>query len=223
MLTMGVGAAAWLYISAAQSCTCRLYTAVSREDLPSLYRMWSARKTLAELERRIAEVQGVFTEDWAAAADLQALGPVQAGGPPGAAGETPGTARSRTWVTDIFVASLFADALITMFEMRSPSAWLADVSVAMTVAQVSSAIGIFVQKYRGSLRSGMQKLAIATMLFIGGITYALMIGDTFAAARAGQRGVAVETRPRSGILRPIYSAGAALLALAGFVLSFKPE
>jgi len=46
------------------------------------------------------------------------------------------------------------------------------------------------------------------------------LSETFALL---QRGVAVETRPRSGILRPIYSAGAALLALAGFVLSFKPE
>jgi hypothetical protein len=217
-------AAAWLYLSTQESCTCRLYTAVSREDLPSLYRMWSARKALAEIERRIAEVQGVFTEDWAEAADARALGPMPAGDRSAASTHPPAPARRRTWVSDIFLASLFADAVITMIEMRSPSSRLADVSVAMTVAQIAGAIGIFVQRHRRILRVGMQRLAIAALLFIGGITYAQMIGDSFAAARAGRRGpVALQPHPRSDAVRRIYSEGAALLAIAGFVLSFKPE
>ncbi len=216
--------AGWIYISAAQSCICRLYTAVSREDLPSLYRMWTARKALAELEQRIAQVQGVFTQDWAEAVDVRALGPTEAADRHGAAGHWPAAARSRTWVSDIFLASLFADAVITTILMRSPSSWLANVSVALTVVQIASAIGVFVQKHRGILRTGMQRLAIVALLFIGGITYAQMIGDAVDAARAGKRGpVAVRPRPRSGIVRPIYSGGVALLAIAGFVLSFKPE
>ena len=216
--------AAWIYISAAQSCTCRLYTAVSREDLPSIYRMWMARKALAELEQRIAQVQGVFTEDRAEAVDMRALGPAEAAGQHAATGRRPAAARSRTRVSDIFLASLFADAVVTALQMRSPSSWLADVSVALTVVQIASAVWIFVQKYRGTLRTGMQRLAIVALLFIGGITYAQMIGDAVDVALAGKRGpVAVRARPRSGIVRPIYSGGAALLAIAGFVLSFKPE
>ena len=223
-LLLGALTSAWIYISAAQSCTCRLYTAVSREDLPSLYRMWTARKALAEIERRIAEVQGVFTEDWAEAADSRALGPMQAADRSAASNHPPAPARRRTWVSDIFLASLFADAVITMIEMRAPSSWLADVSVALTVAQIAGAIGIFVQRHRGILRVGMQRLAITALLFIGGITYAQMIGDSFAAARAGRRGpVALQPHPRSEAVRRIYSGGAALLAIAGFVLSFKPE
>lgn len=216
--------AAWIYISMAQSCTCRLYTAVSREDLPSLYRRWTARKALAEMEQRIAQVQGVFTEDWAEAVDVRALGPAETASHPAAAGFRPAAARPRTWVSDIFLASLFADAGITLWLMRAPIPWLADVSVALTVVQIASAIGIFVQRYRGILRIGMQRLAIVAMLFIGGMTYAQMVGDAVDAAFAGKRGpIAVRPRPRSGIVRPIYSGGAALLAIAGFVLSFKPE
>ena len=80
------------------------------------------------------------------------------------------------------------------------------------------------QKYRGILRTGMQRLAIVALLFIGGITYAQMIADAMNVALAGRRGpMAIRARPRSGIVRPIYSGGAALLAIAGFVLSFKPE
>lgn len=224
-LLLAALAAGWIYVSAAQSCTCRLYTAVSREDLPSLYRMWTARKALAELERRIAEVQGVFTEAWAEAADTRALGPPAAVGDtlPGASGESI-VARSRNWVSDIFLASLFADAVITTILMRSQTAWLADLSVLLTVVQVATAIGIFVEKRRGILRTGMQRLAIVALLFIGGTTYAQMIADAVDAAFAGRRGaIAVRARPRSGMVRPIYSGGVALLAIAGFVLSFKPE
>jgi len=224
-LVLAAFAAVWIYISAAQGCTCRLYTAVSREDLPSIYRMWTARKALAELEQRISQVQGVFTEDWAAAADMRVLGPAQtAPSFPTAPGQQPAAARSRTWVSDIFLASLFADAVVTVFQIRSPSAWLADVSVALTVMQIASAIWIFVQKHRGILRAGMQRLAIVALLFIGGTTYAQMVGDAVDAAFAGKLGPAVvRPRPRSGIVRPIYSGGVALLAIAGFVLSFKPE
>jgi hypothetical protein len=214
--------AGWTYVAAAQSCTCRLYTAVSREDLPSIYRMWTARKALAELERRIAQVQGIFTEDWAETVDMRALGPAELASRHATDGRT--AAVARTWVSDIFLASLFADAVIAMLPMRSPMSWLATVSVALTVVQIASAIGIFVQKYRGILRIGMQRLAIAALLFIGGITYAQMIGDAMNAALAGRRRpVAVPARLRTGIVRPIYSGGAALLAIAGFVLSFKPE
>jgi hypothetical protein len=225
-LVLGVLAVAWIYISAEQSCTCRLYTAVSREDLPSIHRMWTARKALAELERQIAQVQGVFTEDWTEAVDVRAIGPSGMGAVAGVAGAAQSTAdgHNRTWVSDIFVASLLADAAVTYFEMRSPVSWMADVSVALTVVQIATAIGIFVQKHRGRLRTGMQRLAIVALLFIGGLTYAQMIGDAVDAARTGQRGpVALRARPRSGIVRPIYSGGAALLAIAGFVLSFKPE
>jgi len=214
----------WIYISLAQSCTCRLYTAVSREDLASVYRMWTARKALTELEQRIAQVQGVFTENWAEAVEMRALGPPELASPHATSGRPPAAARSRTWVSDIFLSSLFADAVAAYYLTRSPISWLADVSVALTVVQVASAIGIFVQKYRGILRTGMQRLAIVALLFIGGITYAQMIADAMHGALAGRRGpMAIRARPRSGIVRPIYSGGAALLAIAGFVLSFKPE
>jgi hypothetical protein len=216
--------AAWIYVSAAQSCTCRLYTAVSREELPSIYRMWTARKALGELEQNIAKVQGVFTESWAEAVDLRALGPAVPAGTLAAIGRRSVTAHSRTWVSDIFLASLFADAVVTALQIESRSPWLANLSMPLTVVQMASAIGIFVQRYRGTLRIGMQRLAIAALLFIGGITYAQMIGDAMNAAMAGRRGpVVVRARPRSGLVRPIYSGGAALLAIAGFVLSFKPE
>ena len=40
----------WIYISAVDSCRCRIYTAVSSEELPSLYRTWTARRFLEKVE-----------------------------------------------------------------------------------------------------------------------------------------------------------------------------
>ena len=59
--------ATWIAISAASSCRCRLYTAVSRDDLPSLYRTWTARKFLNQVKPSIDRVQGVVDAGWAEA------------------------------------------------------------------------------------------------------------------------------------------------------------
>jgi hypothetical protein len=52
-----------LVIALRHSCRCVVQTAVSREELPSLYRVWTAKKALGRLRDKIAEVQGVVPED----------------------------------------------------------------------------------------------------------------------------------------------------------------
>ncbi len=59
--------AAWLGISMAAGCRCRLYTAVSKDDLPSIFRTWTARRFLRRLQPLIAQVQGTVDAGWAEA------------------------------------------------------------------------------------------------------------------------------------------------------------
>jgi hypothetical protein len=219
-LSLALLTAVWIYVCAAHSCTCRLYTAVSREDLPSLYRTWTARKALAELEQRIAQVQGTFTESWAEAADFRPLGPggaaVQA-----RAGSRRVAMRSRTLASDIFLASIFADAVAVMWNVPAKPL-LTGLSAGLTALQLASAIWIFVQHHRGILRTAIQRLAMVALLFIGGVAYVGMLVDSLAAARAGaQRPIVTSSHPLSPRIRPVYSAGLALLAIVGVVLSFK--
>ena len=214
-------AACWIYISAAHSCTCRLYTAVSREDLPSLYRIWTARKVVADLERRIAQAQGVFIESWADAAELCSPGPPDTPGhaAPGGRSVAP---RSRTLASDLFLASLFADAIATGFEIGAPSAFLTVVSAGLTALQLAGAIWIFVQHSRGVLSTAMQRFAIATLVLIGGDLYVQAFVESIQATLAGRRGaVALHAFAHSETARPIYIAGMLLLGLTGLVLSFK--
>lgn len=52
-----------LILSLRYSCRCYIQTAVSREELPSLLRTWSAQKALERIRSRIAEVQGELPEE----------------------------------------------------------------------------------------------------------------------------------------------------------------
>ena len=174
------------------------------------------------MEQRIAQVQGVFTQSWTDAAEYRSPGPAGAADPSSPGGRSV-LARSRTLATDIFLASLFADAIAVLLDLRSPNALLSGLSAGLTVVQLASAIWIFVQHNRGLLRTAMQRLAIAALVFVGAVTYAQAFADSFEAAMAGARRapMAITSHPLSGAIRPIYCGGVVLLGIAGLVLSFQ--
>ncbi len=177
----------WIYVCYARSCRCRIYTAVSSDDLPSIYRMSTARKFLAEVGPRIQQVQGVLEGDWAEAVENRDVGPpgttlpipsddrfiLPANLAVPVAVPSPSTgANSRTVVSDVFVASLFADALLNLATLHSLTRTIQWIWYALAFVQIGGAVLIFVQRHRGILKAGMQKLAIATLIAMG-ISYYL--------------------------------------------------
>ena len=52
-----------LILSLGYSCRCHIQTAVTREELPSLYRIWNARKALNRIRAKITEAQGTLAGD----------------------------------------------------------------------------------------------------------------------------------------------------------------
>ena len=223
---------AWIYFCAASSCTCRIITAVSRDDLPSLYRNWTVRRFLAQVEPRIAQVQGVVEGNWAEEVEARHLGPPLANvaAPEGASAATPAPAlnRKRTIATDIFVASLFAHALYTFLTLHSISNAAQWLGYGLAVVQLGLAIVIFFQYRRHILRSGMQTLAIVVLLAAGGGYYASQIIYGIATATSpGSQIVAdpkvLATQPAYILLRQAEAAVAVALGIAGVVLSVMPN
>ena len=163
--------AAWLYVSAACSCTCRIYTAVSRDEFRSVYRTWTARRFLREVEPRIAEAQGVLEGDWAEALESRTVGPPgSALSPPetrspGAAPQHP--MRARTLVSDVFIGSLFAGAAVNAALLAYSGPALQWTGYALNLVEVAAACAIFVQAHRKQIKPAMQKLAIATLVSWG--------------------------------------------------------
>jgi len=217
----------WLYVSYFHSCSCRIYTAVSRDDLPSIYRTWTARKFLSEVEPRIRQVQGVLQGNWAEAVEERTVGPSLAseGAPAARPPVLPGATRSRTRASDIFVGSLFAEAALNLLTLHSMARTIEWIGYALAFVEIGSAIVIFLQHHRGILRAGMQRLAIATLIVMGMVYY---IHQIIAGIALGNRPVlpdpsVLATLPGNLVLRQVYAGVCLILGLVGAALALMPE
>ncbi len=218
MIAAGLGlVAVWLYVSVTCSCTCRIYTAVSRDEIRSVYRRWTARRFLSEVEPKIGEVQGVLEGDWPGALEHRDVGPPGSTLPlPGAtlppADSTP--ARTRTLVSDLLIVSLLADALAHTALLFSTGPVLQWTAYALNIVQLAAACAIFVQASRRRLQPPMQKLAIATLVTLGGLYYA----RSFVASMAGTN---MFDAPAARIFHEVEIGANVLLAMIGLAILFN--
>jgi hypothetical protein len=214
-------AGTWLAISIAASCRCRLYTAVSKDDLPSLYRTWTARRFLRQVQPRIEEVQGVAAAGWVEAERGDA-GPAAARALPVA---TPprAAARSHTLASDLFVLGLFVASLVGMTTADSvDTAWFRANSF-LALLQLAGAIATLIQSYRGGLGRAMRRIAIASLVLTGVLFYAQTFAFTFVnAARLSEVYRAFAAIPRSlVVVRQAAHGVGLLLAFAGGVIILR--
>jgi hypothetical protein len=214
--------AVWIYISAAQSCRCRIYTAVSSDELPSVYRLWTARKFLAEVEPLIAQTQGTIQGEWAAAAEERTVGPARpaslAAAPPAA------VLPSRGLASDLFLVSLFMDALVRLAPLHPRLAnWL---PIAIELETVATAVAVLVQYNRGRLRAGMHRVAVASLIAFGILYYvqgmSTGISASMTAARTGKRTIALSYQ--QGRVEQQVGAGIdAILLVVGLLISMRQD
>jgi hypothetical protein len=215
----------WAYVSGRESCRCRIYTAVSGDELPSVYRMWTARKFLAAVEPLIAQTQGTIEGEWAVAAEERVVGPalgtVAAGGP---AEPEPARLPRRGLASDLFLASLFADALAKVAPLpASIASWL---PFAMELLNVVGAVGVIVQYNRGRLRAGMHRVAVASLIAFGMFYYVqsmtVGISASLTAAKTGKRTTAMAF-PRSRLAEQAGAGIDAILIIVGLIVSLRED
>lgn len=224
LVTLGL-AGVWVYVSAAQSCRCRIYTAVSADELPSVYRIWTARKFLTAVEPLIAQTQGTIEGEWAMAAEQRAVGPAPAAvAPPGTAEAQPAVLPRRALASDLFLASLAADGLAKILPLPAPLAnWLPFV---MELLTVTGAVAVIVQHNRGRLRAGMNQVAIASLIAFG-LVYYIQSGTagvtaTLTAARTGKRSVTTAF-PQSRLAEETGAGIDAILIIVGLIASLRKD
>jgi hypothetical protein len=235
-------AAVWVYLSAAQSCRCRIYTAVSGDELPSVYRLWTARKFLAQVEPLIAQTQGTIAGEWAAAAEERTVGPPLAGGGPWVA---PAVATSnapsgyptattvepaqggpprRTFATDLFLISLCADAVVKLAPLPPAlNSWLPFIMPLVTIA---GAVTVIVLHHRGRLKIGMNRVAVASLVAFGLLYYVQSLSAGIAAgvtaAKTGKQTVTVPF-PRSKVAQQAGAGFDAILVIVGLIVSLLDD
>jgi len=201
----GVAAAlviAWVVVSGFFSCRCRIYTAVSREELPSIYRVWTARKFLDRLTPHIAQVQGAVDPNWAELA--QELEPAQAS-PFAALTADPlrSDARVHTMAADVLIATLFLSGLADLLLLRSTAGPATQEQLVSALALIVESVILFAQYQRGMLRAPMRNLAIATMFSVGAMYYVKQMMFSF--YQGMQQGAA-----KTAVKIPFFFSGSAL-------------
>ena len=201
---IGVAALAywWIYVSAFRSCRTRIYTAVSSEELPSLYRLRTAERFLSRVEPYVIQAQGAVEGNWAEAVEDQQVGPLPEGrvaiAMPGAAAPEPAPSPlgkpARTPVSILFVASLLLGGLAELLTLGARGAAPRYILMGFLLMQIAGAVGSIVQNYLGGLRAGVRNLAIVALACVGVWYYAVLMGGSMAAAldraaklRAGRR------------------------------------
>jgi len=155
----------WLAISVTAGCRCRLYTAVSRDDLPSLFRTWTARSFLRKVQPRIEEVQGAVGASWTEA-ERGYAGPALAAWAPREAPRNAATA-GHTPASDLFVLSLVVSSIVGLATVHSPALIWNRVNTGLNLVQLAAAVVVLVQHSRGILGRAMQRIAAASMLLTG--------------------------------------------------------
>jgi hypothetical protein len=204
--------AAWLSVSVMAGCRCRLYTAVSRDDLPSLFRTWTARRFLQHVQPRIEQVQGMVDPGWAEAERTNA-GPVVAAMAPmepkaGAA------APRRTMASDLFALALIISSAVGLATMHSRDTFWHSVNTGLTLVQLAAAVVVLMQYYRGQLQKTMQRMAVVSLVLTGVTFYVQTFSFAFfSVARINQDAAAIAT------LRPIVVVNQVIYAME-FLLGF---
>jgi hypothetical protein len=217
---------AWVYVSAACSCTCRIYTAVSRDELPSVYRTWVAKRFLRAIGPKITAVQGERDAGFAEAIESSSIGPRPAAALESArpdfdpAPDSTAPAAIQRTPFYVLLAALFLDglmhALVLYRAVRIPPLF----SNLLALLVVSAAIVVLVLSQRSRPPRLQQKLAIATLVAMGMATYIRMVAiGAIAGARAAVTKQAIAIDYSGGRLGgEIEMVITLLLSLAGLLM-----
>jgi hypothetical protein len=181
----------WLYVSTARSCTCRIYTAVSGDELPSVYRTWVASKFLRAVEPQITAVQGALEGAWTEAVGSQNVGPRETLPPQSAEAEidrgpaSTSAARTHAASYSFLLATLFFDSLWHALALYHPFPWASVVSNLLALLVIGGAILVLVRNHRRRVPPAQQRLAIAALIAMGLVYYVrLTVVGALAGAKA---------------------------------------
>jgi hypothetical protein len=223
-LLWGMAAAlviAWVVISAFFSCRCRIYTAVSREELPSIYRVWTARKFLDRLTPHIAQVQGAVDPNWVEFAPESEAAPASPLAGVAAGSLRPG-ARLHTPAADLLVLTLWAAGAADLLLLHSTSGPTNTEQVVASVALMVESVVLFVQYHQGKLRVPMRNLGISAMIAVG-IRYYInvFIFSFYAGMQQGSKELKIPFfASGSALTRGIDAAICIILGLVGLGIIF---
>src|SRR5262249_10572074 len=80
-------------------------------------------------------------------------------------------ARSRTLTSDLFVATLLADAVVNALTLHNSANSVQWIMYALSVGKMGTAILVVIQRFAGTIGAGMQRRAVVSLLVMGLLYY----------------------------------------------------
>jgi hypothetical protein len=213
--------ATWVYFSAMCSCTCRIHTAVSQDRLPSVYRIWTARRFLRALEPHLSGAQGPLEQPLP---DLETvrIGPAEVVAASVTPPPLPPPPRRSVPAFYLLVGCLFANALWNWLDVRRIVHTSSLVPNLMVLFEIAAAIVILAQRQGRAFGAGRQIFAIVTLIGTGLFFYGRMLWTAVAAGIQASARQPVNTAPILRASAQFDLAVALLLGVAGLaVLVFE--
>ena len=187
LIAGGIGAGIFFIIVLINSIlgptsTCRIRTAVQSEELPSLCRLWRARKVLRILRAKIEEAQGALSQEDVAANHTEILtGETQAKDPPRLSPLPPEPVHH---CAGGFHAGLFyftlADGVLSVIEIFVRSKVVDELSACFTLGGFVCMVVALVKQRRSDLPSRLKNLtwvalAYAVVTIVAGTIYGVVL------------------------------------------------
>jgi hypothetical protein len=214
----------WLVFSFFFSCSCRLYTAVSNDPLPSLYRTWTARKFLDEVQPWIDEAQGTLEANWAEAIESHAPGPAAAAPATSSDSVAAPALQTHTAACLVLVVTLLAQSTLTLLTLHSVSNLIGWILTGLSLVQIVSAILVLIERHRRILRAAMQRVAIAVLVVQGLVYYIVTVSAAFAnpGSYVGDAAFSRFMLPQFVLVREIAAGVYIVLAVIALVIIVQP-
>jgi hypothetical protein len=217
----------WLYLSIKESCRCRVYTAVSQEELLSIRRPWKARKLLAEMTPLIEAAQGTLPAGWKESlATDQPIEIGQTAAKPGQVSVPAERAESRSGrlaASVVLVACLLLDVVQTSWDLQRAEPMPNWIGSLLALLEAAAAVWVLIQN-RG-IDVSLQRLGAAVLIFLGlayyGQTGITVVAQMQAQARTKRPLQAAEIRLTSAhrSYMEIYIGGCCVLAITCALLT----
>lgn len=224
----------WAYISALHSCRTRIHTAVSSEELRSLYRNWTYRRFLEKVEPYIIQAQGTLEGESVDAVEDRQIGALPEGrvglaspAPDPARGQDRVTTPARAWISILFVASLVVGGAAELSTLGISAEKARYVVLGFILLEIATAVAVLIQDFSGRATASLRNLAIVAIAATGIWCYALQMGASVAVAYQNRQSnkaelFEVQSRPLALLDYPFargVSGGIALaLGIAGMTL-----
>jgi hypothetical protein len=174
------GVAVYLYLACMfQSCACHLITRVNRVEVPSLFRLWSAQRFVAEVAPLIAAAQGALPADWIErSTTVEELSTAADRNPESAISLLPGGQFS--WIPVVVFVLVLTDAALTWMQLRAnDSAALSTPNMVNLLTLAIFATIALVQLTRRPGGRGLRALVLTGLLVVAAVTYGSVLLQSF--------------------------------------------